>query len=255
MYIFSAIIQMMPVLFFVFSAAALFGAGSPEAVEVRESGFHDSEDSGTPISLPPPKSAGELSLEESLDTRGAQRSYSDRPLALNDLSQLLWAGCGQQTDAVSGATGTAPSAGGLYPQELFVFVGDVEDSEGSPDGEPDSGVYGYDPEEHRLLPIQGEDLREELARAALNQRFIAEAPAVIVIGAVAERTAAKYGERGADRYVYMDVGHSAQNISLQSTALGLASAPVGAFDDRDVSALLGETDASPLYIIPVGHPR
>jgi SagB-type dehydrogenase family enzyme len=71
---------------------------------------------------------------------------------------------------------------------------------------------------------------------------------------VYERTTAKYGERGV-RYVHLEAGHAAQNVCLQSTALGLANAVIGAFSDSEVKDLLGlQEDEVPLYVIPVGRP-
>lgn len=230
---------------FLVTATVLPAFGSPETTERHEG------DSNKTISLPAPKSERNMSLEEALNHRRAVRDYSRQPLSLEEVSQLLWAGCGTQIDAVSGPTRTAPSAGGLYPQELFVFAGNIEDSKGG----MEAGVYRYEPRDHQLVRLYSGDRREELARAALNQGFIAEAAAVLLIGGVVERTTAKYGKRGAERYVFLDAGHSAQNISLQATALGLSSALVGAFDDDKVSALLRGDEAAPLYIIPVGRPR
>lgn len=230
--------------FFLFTAALLIAFDSPENIAPRKN------TASSTIALPSPKSEGELSLEETLNRRGVERNYSQQPLSLEDLSQLLWAGCGMQVDAVSGPTRTAPSAGGLYPQELFVFLGNVEKA----GHRLESGVYRYEPHDHRLVQLHSKDHRQALARAALNQSFISQAPAVIVLGGVVERTAAKYGERGAERYVFLDAGHSAQNISLQASALGLASALVGAFSDNAVASLLPDTEALPIYIIPVGYP-
>ena len=218
-------------------------AGEPQEAAMQE------------IRLPEAKRSGDMSLEQALNERKSVRSFSDTPLSLEELAQLLWAGNGTRVDAVSGPTRTAPSAGGLYPQELFVFAGDVEGL--------DAGVYAYRPARHSLLKIDERDRRRELASAALNQRFIAAAPAVIVIGGVVERTAAKYGNRGAERYVYMDAAHSSENIFLQATVLGLATVTVGAFRDSAVSSLLrpetgfpdGLPDARPIYIMPVGRPR
>lgn len=115
-------------------------------------------------------------------------------------------------------------------------------------------MYRYETHGHQFVQPSTKDTRRELARAALQQSFIADAPAVIVIAGVVERTAAKYGKRGAERYIFLDAAHSAKNISLQATALDLASALVGAFSDNAVAALLPNTEARPLYIIPVGSP-
>jgi SagB-type dehydrogenase family enzyme len=78
---------------------------------------------------------------------------------------------------------------------------------------------------------------------------------VFVITATPETTRRKYGER-AERYMNMEAGHAAQNLLLQAVALGLASVPVGAFDDAAVSSVLGlgRTEC-PLYLIPVGAPN
>lgn len=65
----------------------------------------------------------------------------------------------------------------------------------------------------------------------------------------------RYGERGI-RYVYMEVGHCAQNIHLEAIALGLGSVPIGAFQDQYVKKVMNlPTNINPLYIIPIGYPR
>jgi SagB-type dehydrogenase family enzyme len=206
------------------------------------------EGSSSSIELPSPRFEGSLSLERALFERESVRSFAESAVSLEYLGQLLWAGNGMQVDAISGPTRTAPSAGGLYPQELYVFSGNVEDLE--------PGVYRYEPDGHELIRLIDGDRRRELARASLNQRFISDAPATIVVGGVIERTRAKYGTRGAERYVYMDAAASAENIFLQATALGLATLTVGAFDDNRVSGLMGsESDVQPLFIMPIGYPK
>jgi len=85
----------------------------------------------------------------------------------------------------------------------------------------------------------------------LNQRFVAEAPASIVLAADYKRTTSRYGERGI-RYVHMEVGHITQNIYLQCGSLSLGAVAVGAFHDEKVKALL-EIEEEPLMIIPLGE--
>jgi SagB-type dehydrogenase family enzyme len=97
-------------------------------------------------------------------------------------------------------------------------------------------------------------MRLNLARAALGQEFVDEAPVDIVICAIYERTTRGYGARG-ERYVHMEVGHAGQNIYLQATALGLATVAIGAFHDEAVREVLKlEKQYRPLYIMPVGRP-
>jgi SagB-type dehydrogenase family enzyme len=129
---------------------------------------------------------------------------------------------------------------------LLLIVGDVEGF--SP------GVYRYEPGPHRLVQLHVGDVRSALAAAALDQEWLARAPAIIAVAATERRTTQKYGPRGA-RYVHMEAGHVAQNVLLQATALGLGGAPVGAFDDDAVAKLLRlNRDEQPLYLLPVGRP-
>ena len=93
------------------------------------------------------------------------------------------------------------------------------------------------------------------AEAALGQKMIKEAPAVLLYSAVFDRTVERYGERGRG-YVYMDLGHSAQNVYLQTEALRLGTCVIGAFTDNRVSqALKLPANEEPLCIMPIGYPR
>ncbi|NIM04659.1 MAG: SagB/ThcOx family dehydrogenase [Armatimonadetes bacterium] len=180
-----------------------------------------------------------MPVEEALARRRSVRRFTATKLSLEQVGQLAWAAQGitHQTRGFR----TAPSAGALYPLEIYVVKQD--------------GIFHYMPQGHRMLQISQEDVRRPLAQAALGQAFIAEAPVDFVISAVYERTRSKYGNR-AERYVHIEAGHAGQNIHLQAVALGLGSVPVGAFDDRAVSKALGlPPNERPLYIIPVGHAR
>jgi SagB-type dehydrogenase family enzyme len=181
-------------------------------------------------------------FEELLQQRRSVRTFGKTPLNLTELGQLLWAAQG-----ISHPQGlrTTPSAGALYPLELYVVAGEVE-------GLP-SAVYHYLPEGHRLLKTAPGDRRKELARAALDQSWLCDAAVVVVFTAIYERTTCKYGERGV-RYVHMEVGHAAQNLFLQAEAQALGSVVVGAFQDDEVSKVLElPTDTQPLILMPVGR--
>lgn len=196
------------------------------------------------IRLPKPNLEGGTSLEATLRERRSLREFSGEPLTLADLSQLLWAAQGITR---SGSRRTAPSAGATYPIELYVAAGNVEDLR--------PGLYRYRVRSHDLVEAQAEDLRDELASAALAQAWIARAPAVIVIAGAIQRTAGRYGQR-AVRYVHMEVGCVAQNVYLQATALDLGTVFVGAFSDTRVKAVLELPEAEqPFAIMPVGKMR
>ncbi len=201
------------------------------------------QEEGQTIPLPEPVREGEVSLEATLNQRRSVRDFGDEPLTVAQVGQLLWAAQG----ITRGGRRTAPSAGALYPLELYLAAGDVEGLA--------AGLYRYRPAEHELRKVVRGDLREALAEAALGQEQIEEAPAVIVTAAVVERTAAKYGQR-AVRYVHMEVGAAAENVYLQATALGLGTVYVGAFNDMRVKRLLGlPADERPFALLPVGRPR
>lgn len=116
------------------------------------------------------------------------------------------------------------------------------------------GVLHYLPEGHRAQWKTEDDLRPGLYQASGGQDGVGHAPAVFVITGIAARTEPRYGSR-AERYVLLEAGHAAQNLLLMAIALDLGAVPVGAFNDGDVSTVLGlpNTQLS-LYLIPVGHP-
>ena len=194
------------------------------------------------ISLPQPQYDSEVSLEQSLLQRRSVRSYSGEPLTLDEVGQLLWAAQGTTNEA---GFRTAPSAGALYPLEVYLVSTDVADL--------DPGVYHYNPEAHVLEQLVPGDVRDELADAALSQSCVRDGAVSIVITAIYERTTGKYGERGI-MYVHIEAGHAAQNLCLQATAIGLGLVTVGAFHNEQIVELLGlPANENPLYVIPVGR--
>lgn len=196
------------------------------------------------IELPQPKFKGGMSVEEAIKLRRSVRDYQDRPLSLEQVSQLLWAGQG----ITKGFLRVAPSAGATYPLTQYVVVGD----EGVDGLKP--GIYEYVPQTHSLIFLEPGDFRDRIATACLGQSFIADAPISIVIAAEYERTTVRYGERGI-RYVHMEAGHVGENIYLQAVALGLGTVVVGAFLDVDLAQVLDLPEEQvPLYVMPVGYP-
>lgn len=194
------------------------------------------------IKLPEPKYDGSIPVEEALFKRKSVRDFKDMPLTFSEVSQLLWAAQG-----ITGAGGrrTAPSAGALYPLEIYVVAANVNGLL--------AGIYKYRPNRHELLRIIKGDKRNDLCDAALGQSSIRRSAAVIVLSGVYERTTEKYGERGI-RYVHMEVGHAAQNIYLQAVSLGLGTVVIGAFRDEAVKRIFKMAGGEmPLYIMPVGR--
>lgn len=199
---------------------------------------------GKPLSikLPEPRASEGTSVEQVLRIRRSVRTFAAEPLELSEVAQLLWSAQG-----ITNRNGlrTAPSAGALYPLEIYVVAGGVNDLP--------CGVWHYLPDNHRLERLGDTDIRTPLAHAALDQTWIREAAAVVVFAAVYERTTRKYGKRGM-RYVHIEAGHAAENLFLQAVSLGLNTVVVGAFQDDDIRNTLGlPEDHMPLILMPVGR--
>ena len=196
------------------------------------------------IQLPEPKKDSMTGLEEALSARRSIRYYRDAPLTLAHISQLMWAAQGVTHDR---GFRTAPSAGALYPLEIYAVIGHAENI--------GAGIYHYQPKSHQLEQVKAGDHRKALCSAGLSQSAIRNAPVSIVITGVFERTTGKYGKRGV-QYVFMEAGHAAQNLLLQAASLKLGAVPIGAFDNQAVIRLMDLSEAeTPLYILPVGRPK
>lgn len=201
------------------------------------------------IKLLEPQRTGKVSLEEAIQKRRSKRDFTDKSLSLEQLSQILWAAQGITGESWGVKLRSAPSAGALYPLEIYIVV-KVNGVEGL-----ETGVYHYLPDEHSLeLHVAG-DVYEAFGGACLEQGACRTAPLSLVIAAEYERTTAKYGERG-ERYVHLEVGHVGQNVYLEAEALGLGTVTIGAFDDERISKVLDlPQEYKPLYIMPIGWPE
>jgi SagB-type dehydrogenase family enzyme len=188
--------------------------------------------------LPRPTIKGQLSLEEALATRRSIRTFTDQVLNARQIAQLCWSAQGITDHQRSFRT--APSAGALYPIELYVVTAD--------------GVDHYLPAGHQLQRHVEGDRRRALQTAALNQAWVGKSPACFVIVTVQRRSAVKYGDR-AEQYCLQESGHIAQNLLLQATSLGLAGVPVGGFKPMEVAEELSLPEGQEaVYLLPIGHP-
>ena len=197
------------------------------------------------MQLPQPKTHGIVSLEQVIKQRRTVRRYKPKALELAQLSQLVWSAQGV-TDS-GGFKRAAPSAGALYPMDLYAVVGQ--------DGVNtlQAGVYHYETGAHRVLQMSAQDVRDRVARACLAQMWMARAPLNLVITAEYRRITGKYRQRGI-RYAMIEAGHIGQNLMLQAEALGLKAGIVGAFHDKDLIRILKLPQShEPLLILPIGY--
>ncbi len=187
------------------------------------------------IALPEPSAAGPVSLEEAIERRRSQRTFRPDPLPIGTIGQLFWAGQGITSPDGKRA---APSAGALYPLELYAVTA--------------TEVMHYLPHGHRAETRSTPDLRPGLKTAAFGQPPVGAAPVIIVVAAVPDRTRQKYGGL-ADAFVDLEAGHAAQNMLLQATVRGLAAVPVGSLDPSRAAQTLALPPGQVVrYFIPVG---
>jgi len=184
-----------------------------------------------------------LTIEQAIANRRSQRDFSGQAMPLAELSHLLLYSSGI-TDKRYGLR-AAPSAGATYPIEVYAFVNNVEALS--------KGIYHYLIPSHELELMHEGDLSHDLSNAALGEKMIRHANVVLALSAVFQRTQRRYRER-AQRYIFFEAGHIAQNTYLVATSMGLGACAIGAFYDDEVNRLLGLNirDKSALYLIAVG---
>ena len=198
-------------------------------------------------------------LDDTLTGRRSQRGpFASRPLALAELGALLDLSVGARREAPSKTasksedpvTGSPllrafPSAGGLYPVEVYVAALECASME--------RGIHHYDPTKHALARISPCPAKPDLARQIFTDNLGDGAAAALIFTDVFERTQAKYGERGY-RFALLEAGHAAQNVLLAAQSLGLAAAPIGGFCEDALGAAMGLHSAqeSPIYVVLIG---
>jgi SagB-type dehydrogenase family enzyme len=209
--------------------------------------FTEFESPAAQASLPP---VPESPLSRLIRLRRSCRNYLPKPMPLHCLSALAAAAYGivetaRLEDDTTLFRRSVPSAGGLFPLELFVFSQRVE--------ELADGIYHYDVREH-ALELVGRDRVADLAPFFYPYPFIRDANLVFALAAVFERNQKKYGPRGY-RYTLLEAGHSAQNICLRAVELGFGTLCMGGFEDSRLNRMLGfePTKAGVIYTVAVGH--
>lgn len=222
------------------TAAAPGVAISREVIRVAPSGFKRYQHAKcTPLPEPKPLDGN---LWDSVIGRRSCRTYSGRPLEIEQLGTLAFLMHGIQA---SGRR-TVPSAGGLYPLELYVISGNVTGR--SP------GLDHYDPRQHGLTRLASGDFLQNIAEAIFVPEALEGAAAVFVLSAMFGRSKVKYGER-AYRFALMEAGHATQNLCLAAEAAGLGACPIGGFIDDQMNDLIhvDGVEEAVLYLGIVGQ--
>jgi len=190
----------------------------------------------------------DMPLAQAIAERKSTRQFSDKSVTIPELTKILLSANGLTNQTHGYAHRTTPSAGALYPIDLYVAVHSVEGL--------DSGLYHFQVIDTTLALIESGDLGEQMQEAANDQSAVGNSPVTVVIAAHFDRVTKKYADRGY-RYAYMEAGAVMQNVYLQATALGLGTVSVGAFNDDLLNELLGINGVheAGLVIMPIGWPR
>lgn len=208
------------------------------------------EEAKQAISLPAPAKTSRFSVESALQNRRSVSNFKDQPVSLKDLSQLLWSGQGV---TASWGGRTSPSFKSVYPLTLYLVAGRVDGL--------GTGVYRYIPGDnaavHQLLPV---NLKEPFIyryfTGLVNQTPAKEAPAAIIVAGNFSKMTAAMGGKAADHYVYLEAGHTSQNIYLQAESLSLGTVAIGNLDAGRIASYLNlPGPETVLYVLPVGHPK
>jgi SagB-type dehydrogenase family enzyme len=191
-------------------------------------------------------------LRNLVAARSSCRSYRPQPMALDTLGELLGGAFGltrvvKLPGGIEMQGRAAPSAGGLYPLELYAICRDITDLS--------DGAYHYGLLEHTLEPVRNDVCPDTLATFLLAEPLVQRANLIVFLTAVFDRTLRKYGPRGY-RYILMEAGHVAQNLCLLAAERSLGSLCIGGFMDHAVNRYLGIDGVaeSAVYAIAVGHP-
>ncbi|MCG3268321.1 SagB/ThcOx family dehydrogenase [Yoonia sp. I 8.24] len=187
-------------------------------------------------------------IDRLASARRSTRAFADTPLALHDFAALLRAGYktlgpDKMEGGMQALRRPVPSAGGLYPLEIYALVRNVDGLA--------KGIYHYDSKADDLEIVHEGPWESQARDAFLTWSFVAEAPVVLCIGAVFARTQRKYGPRGY-RYILIEAGHVTQNLCLAATDMTLSSLCLGGYSDSVLNDLIGLDGLTEAIIYAVG---
>ena len=191
------------------------------------------------INLPAPDFGQQsTSTIEALKTRHSVRSYSNKELTDQQLSNLCWAACGQSRDAQHI---TAPTAMNKQEIRLFVFT--------------KNGVFEYVTKDNKLVHKADGDQRSLIAGGKqFKQDFVMDCPVSLLMVIDFEKFGSQ--DENAMRMGCVDAGIVSENINLYCQSVGLATVPRATHDTDGIKALLKLTDKQlPILNNPVGFEK
>lgn len=198
------------------------------------------------IKLPDPEFDNDIRFWQVIQKRHSTRKFSNKPITKSQLNLLLFGMTGLTRIFPQFAFRTVPSAGGLFPIELYPIINNVD--------ELGQGVYHYNISKHSLELLKEGDSRVEIEKGCLDQKMAYNSAVNFVWTAMIKRSKWKYLQR-CYRYIYLDAGHMGQNFYLIAEALGLGACTIGAIYDDEINELLGidGINETTLYVGVIGN--
>ena len=194
------------------------------------------------IKLPSPEFNENIRFWDVIINRKSTRKFGKIPITLNELSLVLYGMTGITRVSPHNAYRTTPSAGGLYPIEIYPIVNNIEGLE--------KGIYHYNIPQHLIELLKKGDFRRQISDGCLGQGMAFNSAVNFIFTAIIERSKWKYLQR-CYRYIYLDCGHIGQNFYLIAEALGLGACTIGAIFDNELNNIL-EIDGKKETAIYVG---
>ena len=239
-------------LFHVNSRSSLLDPQLPNAVVARRMqdmapSLHF-EDRAT-IALPTERTPLSIDLGQAMAQRRSSRGLSASTVAMASLATLLHAAYGETLDNAGGPFPrpfrTVPSGGALYPLEIYFHSVHVDGL--------GAGLYHYDTSRNVVRLIREGDGSRFISEGLVQRNLPFDASVMFFLTGLPRRCTFKYRDRGY-RFMLMEAGHVAQNLSLAAVGLRLSSLCVGGFLDEKIDDFLGldGLDHSTLYLVAVG---
>jgi SagB-type dehydrogenase family enzyme len=164
---------------------------------------------------------------ESVQRRSSCRKFASQSLTIEELSAVLELGYGIRAEDGSRTVG---SGGGLYPNEIYLFVSRVDGLR--------PGLYHYNVEDFSLELIDDSIDVAQVKLAFQDPTLDWDTlPALFFLTAIYPKTLKKYGMRGW-RILMLDSGHLAQSFWLATSALGLGGTTLAGGLDGKIRRLL-----------------
>lgn len=189
----------------------------------------------TSIKLNPPEMDKGRPLMQILKERKSERAYADKPLSLQEVSNLLWA-----ADGITRTDGrrTAPSARNMQEFDIYIIM--------------KNGIYIYAPKSNELIPVAEGDYRKYAGLDA----YVAAAPVNLIYVADLAKMKGAADENAKILLASLDVGFIAENVALFCTSEGFASVPRLSIDHNALSKLLKLRPEQKIILgTTVGYPR